>query len=191
MKHTLGVLALNESDSQSMAEVVDSNWLSPGPRVKAFEETFSSYHDQKHGVMTNSGTDALRIALAALKEKNGWKDGDSVLVPAGTFVATVNVVLQLNLVPRLVDVSKYDFNMDPWCLRQAPMTPDVQCVIPVHLAGLPCDMPKILDVAKDHHLSVLEDSCEAMGVDGIITRELVNEFKLENEQWDVTPKETL
>lgn len=125
--------------------------------------------------MTNSGTDALRIALAALKERGNWKDGDIVFVPAVTFVATVNVVLQLNLTPKLVDVSMTDYNLNPWNLERLYYTPDnekswpknARCVIPVHIAGVPCDMPQILKVAKRRNLAVLEDSCETLGVPGI------------------------
>lgn len=168
-KHTLGTLSLTDKDLDSVKSVVASNWLSPGPHVKAFEQAFSKRHQQSYGVMVNSGTDALRIALAALKERYRWKDGDTVLVPAITFVATVNVVLQLNLIPRLVDVSMYDFNINPDNLAHIYQTSEVKakCLIPVHLAGKPCDMSSLLDLASKHKLRVLEDSCETMGVPGI------------------------
>lgn len=154
-----------------MMDVVQSNWLSPGPKVKEFEENFSKKHNQRYGVMVNSGTDALRIALAALKEKYGWKDGDVILVPSVTFVATVNVVLQLKLRPMLIDVGMYDFNLNPDNLDRRlstmPDTSHIKAVIPVHLAGRPCDMSRIMALAKTYHLKVLEDSCETMAVDGI------------------------
>ena len=171
MKHGLGTLKLTEEDVQSAVEVIDSNWLSPGPRVKEFERAFSGLHNQKHGVMVNSGTDALRIVLAALKEKYRWNDGDVVLVPSVTFVATVNVVLQLNLKPMLVDVGMYDFNLNPDNLDRRlstmPGHSNVKAVMPVHLGGRPCDMARIMDIAKKYDLKVLEDSCETMGVGGI------------------------
>lgn len=174
MKHTLGTLKLTPKDKSDVLSVLDSNWLSPGKKVEEFEKAFSGYHHQKYGRMVNSGTDALRIALAAMKEKYGWKDGDRVFVPAVTFVATVNVVLQLNLKPHILDVGHLDFNLNPWRISQfmdnqaaQGVDPKARCVIPVHLAGRPCDMKTILEMAKKYDLKVLEDSCETMGVPGI------------------------
>lgn len=174
MKHTLGTLRLTQDDLQSAAEIIDDNWLSPGPKVADFEKAFSSVHCQKYGHMVNSGTDALRVGLAALKERYGWKDGQKVIVPAITFVATVNVVLQLNLIPVLADVSMYDFNLNPDNLFRRFFEDnantgrtDIKAVIPVHLAGTPCDMKALLRLARTYQLKILEDSCEAMGVDGI------------------------
>lgn len=165
---TVGALKVDAKSQKAVAAVLQSNRLSPGPKVALFEEKFAELHDCRHGVMTNSGTDALRIALASLKEIYGWKDGDVVLCPSVTFVATVNVVLQCGLKPELVDVGMYDFNLNPDNLeRRLSTTPDrsrIKGLIVVHLAGQPARMGAIMDVARKYGLKVIEDSCETMGV---------------------------
>ena len=115
----------------------------------------------------NSGTSALQIALAALVEVHGYQPGDEVLVPAITFIATSNVVLQNNLTPVFVDVDPITFNIDPKEI-EAKITAHTRAIIPVHLFGLPADMPAIMEIAKRRGLQVIEDSCETMfaGVNG-------------------------
>ena len=93
--------------------MIDSNRLSYGPFTERFEGLFAREHDCGYAVFCNSGTSALHIALAALKELHGWADGDEVLVPAVTFVATSNVVLHNRLTPVFVDVDPLTYNIDP------------------------------------------------------------------------------
>jgi dTDP-4-amino-4,6-dideoxygalactose transaminase len=112
-------------------------------------------------VFCNSGTSALQIALAALKEVYGYQDGDEVLVPATTFIATSNVVIQNGLKPVFVDVDPVTFNMDPQEMLAA-ITPRTRCVIPVHLFGLPANIAVISSLALWAGLQVIEDSCETM-----------------------------
>lgn len=112
----------------------------------------------------NSGTDALRIGLAALKLKYKWKDGDEVLVPAVTFVATANIVIQNNLKPVFVDVDLSTYNINPYKIEEK-ITQKARAIIPVHLMGLPCDMDPIWEIAKKYNLCILEDSCETMFAD--------------------------
>lgn len=168
MNHTLGTFQYDVDMLNAVEGVLKSNWISPGPKVQEFEERFSALHGNSYGVMVNSGTDALRIALLACKEKFGWKDGDSVICPSVTFVATVNTILQAGLTPYLVDVSMYDCNLNPdalaWRLKTSPDTTHIKAVIPVHIAGNPCNMDRILEIAQEFKLKVIEDSCEAMGI---------------------------
>jgi perosamine synthetase len=96
-----------------------------------------------------------------LKEVHGYQDGDEVLVPATTFIATSNIVLQNNMVPVFVDVDPVTFNMNPAHLK-VHITSKTRCIIPVHLFGLPADMELIMDIAKRYDLNVIEDSCETM-----------------------------
>ena len=84
---------MSERAKQLVMEVLNSNRLSAGPMIESLERQIADLHDRKYGLFTNSGTSALQIALAALKERHGWQDGDEVLVPAVTFIATSNVVL--------------------------------------------------------------------------------------------------
>src|SRR3989344_6158165 len=83
-------------------KVLNSRRLTYGDMTRQFEEEFARVHGWKHALFTSSGTDALKIALGALKQKYGWKDGDEVIIPAVTFIATLNVVLMNNLTPVLV-----------------------------------------------------------------------------------------
>ncbi len=94
-------------------DVLDSGWLSRHKYIPQFEQAVARKHHAKHGILVNSGTDALRISLAVLKEINEWPDGSDVLVPAVTFVATVNAVLQSGLKPRFVDVDRFTCIIDP------------------------------------------------------------------------------
>jgi len=113
--------------------------------------------------MCNSGTGALQLAIQALKERDGWADGAEVIVPAMTFVATVNTVLYNGLTPVLVDIDPATFNMDPRA-AEAAITDSTVAIVPVHLFGQPANMTELMAVARRHDLRVVEDSCETMGV---------------------------
>lgn len=141
--------------------VLDSGRLSYGPVTKEFETTFARDHNLKFAAFCNSGTSALHVALQALKILHGWQDGDEVIVPAVTFVATSNIVIHNNLTPIFVDVEWGRYGLDP-TLLEAAITPRTRAVIPVHLFGQACDMRPIMEIARRHDLRVLEDSCETM-----------------------------
>jgi perosamine synthetase len=162
-KNQIGVggLVVSDEEKRLVNEVLDSNRLTYGPMSKRFEDEFSTIHGCKYGLFMNSGTSALHIALAALKSKHGWADGDEVLVPAVTFVATSNIVLHNNLIPVFVDIEPTTYNIDPEKIEEK-ITKRTRAIIPVHLLGLPASMDPILELAKLYHLSVIEDSCEAM-----------------------------
>jgi perosamine synthetase len=163
-KVTVGDLQLGPKEKEYLGQVIDSNRLSYGPFTKRFEEMFAEMHDCKFAIFCNSGTSALHIALAALKELHGWNDGDEVLVPAVTFVATSNVVLHNRMTPVFVDVDPLTYNMDPAEIEKH-ITPRTRAILPVHLLGLPADMGAIADIAKKHNLKIVEDSCETMFAD--------------------------
>jgi dTDP-4-amino-4,6-dideoxygalactose transaminase len=159
----VGCMEITAIEKEYVNRVLESGLITAGPVLEQFERRFASAHGCRQGLMLNSGTDALRIALAALKEANDWTDDDEVIVPALTFIATANIVLQNNMVPVFVDVDAQTFNMDPSKIEKA-ISLKTKAIIPVHLFGLPCDMEPILDIARGHGLKVIEDSCEAMGV---------------------------
>lgn len=164
-KEQLGVGTLNLTDREKnyVMQALESNRLSYGPLSKKFENMFAELHNMRYAVLVNSGTSALSIALATLKELNGWKDGDEVLVPALTFVATANVVLEHNLVPVFVDCDVTTYNMNP-ALIEEKITQKTRAIMPVHLFGLVADMEPICEIARKHNLSIVEDSCETIGV---------------------------
>lgn len=113
MRHiSLGTLDISQKGRDYVNDVIANNRLSYGPYTRKFEQQFAVMHGCKHGIFMNSGTSALQVALAALKETYGYADGDEVLVPSTTFIATANVVLQNNMVPIFVDVNPRTFNME-------------------------------------------------------------------------------
>ena len=157
----VGTCKISDKARQYVNEVLDSERLSYGPFIQKFERVFAAAHDCRFGLMTNSGTSSLMIALAELKHRYNWADGDEVIVPAVTFIATSNIVIQNNMRPIFVDVDPTYYELDPAKI-EAAITPRTRCIIPVHLFGHPCDMEKIMAIARKHKLRVIEDSCETM-----------------------------
>lgn len=157
----VGGIQLGEREKYYLNQVIQSNRLSSGPLTERFEALFAREHGCRFAIFCNSGTSALQMALAALKEVHRWKDGDEVLVPAVTFVATSNAVLHNNLVPVFVDVEPETYNMDPDRIEEK-IGDRTRAVVPVHLFGLPAQMDRILDIAGRRGLRVVEDSCETM-----------------------------
>lgn len=157
----VGTLKISEKAKRYVNQALDSNRLSYGPFLRKFEEEFAEVHDSKFAVSSNSGTSSLQVALQAMKEVYSWADGDEVIVPAITFVATSNIVLHNSMTPVFVDVEKEFYCIDP-ALIEAKITPRTRAIIVVHLFGLPCDMDPILEIAKKHDLKIIEDSCETM-----------------------------
>lgn len=144
-------------------KVLETNRLSYGPFTKKFESEFATLHNRKWGMFCNSGTSALKVAVNALKLKYNWQDGDEVLVPAVTFIATSNVVIQNNLKPVFVDVDPIHYEVDPNKI-EGKITSKTRAIMPVHLFGQPCDMDPIIQIARKHNLKMIEDSCETMFV---------------------------
>ena len=149
--------AIGEDEIQSVVETLRSGWLTTGSNVKRFEEDFARYVGCKHAVAVNSGTAALHLALDAV----GIKEGDEIIVPTMTFAATAEVVLYFKAKPVLVDCHIDTFNLDPTQIEDA-ITPKTKAIIPVHMAGQPCDMDEILSIAKKHDLRVIEDAAHAL-----------------------------
>ena len=157
----LGTMPVTDRVRQLVLEVLDSGRLSFGPMIQKLETEFSRLHGCRFGIMSNSGTSALQIALQAMKEMHGWSDGDEVIVPAVTFVATANIVLHNRMRPVLVDVDAKYYHLDPAQL-EAAMSDRTRAIIPVHLFGQPADMGPILDIALRRQLKLIEDSAETM-----------------------------
>jgi dTDP-4-amino-4,6-dideoxygalactose transaminase len=156
-----GDIVISEHEKKYLAKVIESSRISYGPLSQDFEARFAKHHECKHALFCNSGTSALHMSLAVLKEKFNWKDGDEIIIPALTFISTCNVVLHTNLKPVFVDIEPDTYNMDPKKIEEK-ITDKTKCIIPVHLFGQPCDMDPIMEIANKHKLQVIEDSCEAM-----------------------------
>ncbi len=157
----VGGLEITKEDKAMVNAVLNSNRLSYGEYTRKFEKEFAKLHDSKFAIFTNSGTSSLHIAVAALKEKYGWQDGDEVIVPAVTFIATSNIVIYNNLKPVFVDVDPVSFNIDPKKIEEK-ISEKTRAIVPVHLLGLPADMDPILTIAKKYNLKIIEDSAETM-----------------------------
>lgn len=159
----VGGFQISDRAKELVMQVLDSNRITAGPMMARFESEVAAIHGCKYGLMCNSGTGALQIALAALKEAHKWEDGDEVLVPALTFVATSNVVMYNNLKPVFVDVDPRYYTIDPAKIEER-ITPRTRAIMPVHIGGQPCDMEPILEIARSYNLRIVEDSCETMFV---------------------------
>ena len=157
----VGGLEISDYEKQLVNEVLNSNQLTYGPVTKKFEEAFAKLHDCKFALFMNSGTSVLHVALASFKAMYGWHDGDEVLVPSVTFVATSNIVLHNKLTPIFVDVEPLTYNID-WTKIEEKITSKTRAIIPVHLLGLPATMDPILELSKKNNLTIIEDSCETM-----------------------------
>ena len=149
--------AIGEEEVRSVVETLKSGWLTTGSKVKSFEEDFARYVGSKHAIAVNSGTAALHLALDAV----GIKEGDEVIVPTMTFTATAEVVLYFKAKPVLVDCERDTLNLDPAKI-EAAITPRTKAIVPVHMAGQPCDMDEILKIARKHDLRVIEDAAHAL-----------------------------
>lgn len=157
----MGTVNIGPYGKKLVNKALDSNRLSYGKFSKEFENKFAKLHSARYAVYTASGTCALQIALHTLKRIHKWDDNDEVIVPAVTFIATSNVVLQNNLRPVFVDVLPNTYNIDSSKIEEK-ITERTRAIIPVHMYGLPADMDEILKIAKKHNLKVIEDSCEAV-----------------------------
>ena len=148
--------SLGDEEIDSVAETLRSGWLTTGPKVKEFERLFTESVSAQHAVAVSSCTAALHLALEAI----GVGPGDEVLIPSLTFASTGEVVMHLGATPVLVDCGS-DFLIDVSEVEQK-ITPRTKAIIPVHYGGHPCDMERILAIAKDYGLRVIEDAAHAI-----------------------------
>jgi dTDP-4-amino-4,6-dideoxygalactose transaminase len=150
----------------NIAQVLESGQISYGQFSREFERRFATLHGRKYGVLSNSGTSSLQVSLEAMKMTEGWEDGAEVIVPATTFVATPNVVVQAGLTPVFVDVDPLTYCMNIYDAMQA-VTPHTVAIMPVNLLGQSADYRGLYDLIEQNgygSLKVIEDSCEAMFV---------------------------
>lgn len=145
---------------QAVIGVMESAAFIGGRPVKQFGEHFAQYLDVKHVIPCANGTDALQIALMALD----LQPGDEVITPSFTFIATTEVVALLKIKPIFVDVDKDTFCMDIESVRKA-ITPKTKAIVPVHLYGQATDMEALMELARAHQITVIEDNAQAVGCD--------------------------
>lgn len=143
--------------NDKILEVANSTAYIKGPEVKAFEKELAEYLDVKHVIACANGTDALQLAMMAL----GLQPGDEVITANFTYVATAEVIALLRLKPVLVDVYPDTFGINIEELEKA-ITPKTKAIVPVHLFGQCADMERLMQVAKQHNLAVIEDTAQAI-----------------------------
>jgi dTDP-4-amino-4,6-dideoxygalactose transaminase len=148
--------------AEAVTRVIDSGWYIQGAEVKAFEQEFASYCGTKHCIGVANGLDALTLTLRAWKEMGKLKEGDEVIVPANTYIASILAITENRLVPVLVEPDMATYNICPINAETA-VTEKTRAILPVHLYGQMADMPAIMDIAKRYNLLVLEDSAQAHG----------------------------
>ena len=149
------VPSIGEEEIAEVSSTLRSGWLTSGERTARFERDFQAYTGARHALAVNSCTAGLHLALAALD----ITEGDEVITTPLTFCATVNTILHVGATPVLADVLP-DGNIDPESIAER-ITPRTRAIIPVHLAGHPCRMDAIWDLARRHNLKVIEDAAHA------------------------------
>lgn len=152
-----GKPALEEAEIQEVVETLRSGWIGTGPRVARFEQEFRDYIGSRHALALNSCTAALHLSMIAA----GVGPGDEVITTPHTFAATANAIVHTGAIPVFVDVGRRTQNIDVSLIEKA-ITPRTRALLPVHFAGRPCEMDPIMEIARGHGLSVIEDAAHAI-----------------------------
>jgi len=153
-----GLHWLDEEDIVRVTRALRSAWITQGPLIEEFEQKVADRFGARFAVAFSSGTMALHAACSAA----GVGPGDEVVTTPMTFVATANAVLYQGAKPVFADIDSETLNVDPEKLAQA-VGPKTKAILPVHFGGLPCDMTRIAQTARDGGLAVIEDACHALG----------------------------
>lgn len=149
---------IGEEEVQAAAAVLRSGWVSQGPRVAEFELSFAAAVGASHACAVSSCTTALHLALLAV----GVRPGDQVITVSHSFIATANSIRYCGALPVFIDIDADTFNMDPALIEPA-ITERTKAILCVHQIGMPCDMPRIMEIAARHALPVIEDAACAIG----------------------------
>ncbi|SPF43957.1 conserved hypothetical protein [Candidatus Desulfosporosinus infrequens] len=152
-----GLPLIEEDDIAEVVDSLKSNWITKGPKTNEFEKQFAEYIGVKHAIAVNSCTAGLHLSLVAA----GLGAGDEVITTPMTFAASANVIIHTGATPVLADIDPVTMNIDVKEIRKK-ITPRTKALIPVHMAGHPCEMDEIMDLAREHNLFVLEDAAHAV-----------------------------
>lgn len=147
---------------EACTRVIDSGWYIQGNECKEFDKEFAQYCGSKYAIGVANGLDALILILRAYKEMGVMSDGDEVIVPSNTYIASILAISQNNLVPVLVEPDICTYLIDPEKI-EAKLTSKTKAILPVHLYGQTCEMDKINEIAKKYNLKVIEDSAQSHG----------------------------
>jgi dTDP-4-amino-4,6-dideoxygalactose transaminase len=151
---------IEEDEINEVVDCLRSGWISTGPRVARFEELFKKYIGSKHALALNSCTAGLHLSMIVA----GLKPGDEVITTPMTFAATANAILHTGATPVFVDVELPSMTIDPGQIENK-ITTKTKAILPVHLCGRPCNMDRIMAIAKKHNLLVIDDAAHAIEAD--------------------------
>lgn len=147
---------------QAAADVIDSGWFLTGERVASFEKNLAQFNNSKHIIGVANGLDALRLILKAYIDMGIMQEGDEVIVPANTYIASLLAISDNRLVPVLVEPNLQSYNLDIDLIQQA-ITPKTKAIMVVHLYGQVCWNDKLVEIAKSNNLKIIEDNAQAIG----------------------------
>ena len=151
-------LAIKEEIDDALQRVISQSAFIHGPEVAAFEKELSEYLEGAFVVSVGNGTDALQIAMMAM----GVGEGDEVITPSFTFIATAEAAALLGARPVFADIDPDTFNLNPACIEEL-ITERTKAIVPVHLFGQSCEMDDLMEIAKRHGIAVIEDAAQAIG----------------------------
>ncbi|MHB1545639.1 MAG: DegT/DnrJ/EryC1/StrS family aminotransferase [bacterium] len=160
MKHDViefAVPSIGQDEINEVVETLKSGWITMGAKTKKFEELFAAFLGIKYAISVNSATSGLHLALDCC----GIKEGDEVILPTMTFVATAEAVEYLGAKPVLVDCDEKTFNLSVEDVKKK-ITPKTKAIIPVHMAGQPADILDIINIAKGTSIKIIEDAAHAL-----------------------------
>lgn len=155
-----GAPRIEKDEIDEVVKTLKSGWIGTGPKTAEFEKMIAYYAGAKYAIAINSCTAALHLSMIAAD----IGPGNEVIIPAMTFCATANAVIHTGAKPVFVDIDKQTTNIDPLLIERA-ITKKTRAIIPVHFAGRPCGMDKILKIAKKYNLLVIEDAAHAIGAE--------------------------
>jgi CDP-6-deoxy-D-xylo-4-hexulose-3-dehydrase len=166
-KIPLSITSYSWEEAYEAIESIITTWVTMGEKVQKFERTFADYVGVENAVMVNSGSTANLLALSVLTNpiiNNRIQNGEEIITPAITWSTTVFPIINVNAMPVLVDVDPDTYTIDTTEIEKA-ITDKTRAIMPVHILGNPCDMKRIMEIAEEHDLFVVEDCCEAHGAE--------------------------